>query len=364
MALSRSPLNAVHRRLGAKMVEFGGWEMPLHYSGALAECNAVRTQAGLFDVSHLGKILIFGEAAGTSLDYLLPGKVAKLVPGAGAYNLVLNAEGGIVDDVFVYRISIGFIIVPNASNADAVLGSLQSLVSEDVQVMDARKRSAILALSGPKARDIVRNQFPHAADLSLHQIIDVDFQGSRCWVARSGYTGEVTFEFFVETDRAEALWSVFLEVGASQGLMPAGLGARDLLRLEMGYPLHGHEIDETTNPFEAGLAWVIDWDKEFAGRSVLESLRSAGPDRLLTGMICTGKQIPRQGQAVLQVIGGSEPAQVGVVTSGNYSPTLKTPIALGYVKPSLAEPGTPLAIQVRDKTAEVRVIRPPFVKTT
>jgi len=354
----------VHLRTGAKMVEFGGWEMPLHYSGALAECDSVRTEAGLFDVSHLGKLLIFGDAAEVSLDRLLPGKVAKLAPGAGAYNLVLNAEGGIVDDIFVYRTPIGFIVVPNASNTDAVLRIFNSSLGEGTQVEDARKRWAILALSGPMARDIAREQFPDVADLSLHRIQGVDFQGSICWVARSGYTGEVTFEFFVESDHAEALWNSLLHTGASHGLKPAGLGARDLLRLEMGYPLHGHEIDETTNPFEAGLGWVVDWDKEFAARSVLETLRSAGTNRLLTGLICTGNQIPRQGHPIFNAGKEAEPVQVGVVTSGNYSPTLKRGIALGYIDASLTEPGTALAIQVRDKQAEVRVTRPPFVKRT
>jgi len=346
------------------MVEFGGWEMPLHYSGALAECNSVRTEAGLFDVSHLGKIVISGERTEGALDHALPGKVAKLAPGAGAYNLVLNAEGGIVDDIFVYRTPIGFIVVPNASNTDAVLRFLQSSLGEGVQVEDARTRWAILALSGPKAREIVRKQFPNVANLALHEILGIDFQDSICWVARSGYTGEVTFEFFVETDQAESLWSGLLGVGASQGLKPAGLGARDLLRLEMGYPLHGHDIDRTTNPFEAGLGWVVDWDKELAARSVLETLRSAGTKRLLTGLVCTGNQIPRQGHRILNPAEGAEPVQVGVVTSGNYSPTLKRGIALGYIDASLTEPGTVLAIQVRDKQAEVRVTRPPFVKRT
>jgi len=348
----RSPLHSEHVRLGAKLTPFGGWEMPLQYAGVLAEHRCVRSEAGLFDVSHLGKVTVDGPGAADFLDRMLPGKVASLGEWRAAYNIVLNEQAGIVDDIFVYRRPEGFIVVPNASNTVAVLDMLASAAGPGVHVVDSRMEWAIIALSGPRARSIILADMPEVADLKLHRLTEGVFRGTPSLVARTGYTGEVTFEFLVAWDRAKDLWLSLLDAGAT----PTGLGARDTLRLEMGYPLHGHEISESTNPIEAGLEWVIDWTKPFFARDVLEKIRDKGVSRRLAGVIGVGREIPRAGQAILE-----SGRQVGELTSGNFSPVLGRGIGMGYVPPELAAPGTMLVVDVRGKMLDVEVTKPPFI---
>lgn len=350
----RSPLHEEHVRLGAKLTEFGGWEMPLQYEGVVAEHLAVRNQAGLFDVSHLGKLTVEGASALGPLDFLLPGKVDALAEWRAAYNLVLTEDAGITDDVFVYRRPESFIVVPNAANTDAVLEALQG---GGVAASDSRERWAILAVQGPASRQIMDALEPEANHLRLHSFGDYSIDGIAAQVARTGYTGEYGFELFVAWHEAPALWRRILGAGESFGLVPTGLGARDTLRLEMGYPLHGHEISGETNPLEAGLDWVIDWTKEFRERRRLDTIRQEGITRRLVGLIAHGREIPRSHYSVLQ-----DEQRVGEVTSGNFSPTLKKGIALAYVPPRLAEPGTMLFVDVRGKALPVEVAKPPFVK--
>jgi aminomethyltransferase len=353
-----SPLNAEHLKLGAKLTDFGGWLMPLVYrEGTIAEHKAVRSGIGMFDVTHLGKITVEGPGAEAALDVALPGKIAKLRPGRAAYNLVLNAEGGVVDDIFVYRRPDGFLVVPNASNMDAVLHFLQSLSGPDVVVTDARLRWAIIAVTGPKAREFLVPRMPGSEDLKMHDFANLQLNGIDVMVARTGYTGEVTYELLVGWDDAPAVWSYLLEAAGPHGITPAGLGARDTLRLEMGYPLHGHELSAEINPVEAGLGWVIDWDKQFFGKEALLKIKEQGAHRKLVGLLGSEGRIPRTGHAVLS---GSE--QVGEVTSGNFSPTLGSPIALAFVGMEHAEPGTSLSIDIRGKQLPVAVVTPPFIK--
>jgi aminomethyltransferase len=238
-----------------------------------------------------------------------------------------------------------------------VLEAIHSVGGPATRVTDARQRWAILALQGPASRKVADSLLPGATDLPLHAFGDFDLQGARVQAARTGYTGEYGFELFVPSDDAPGIWELLLDAGDPYGILPVGLGARDTLRLEMGYPLHGHEISVDTNPIEAGLGWTIDWSKpDFVGRAAVEAVRRAGPSRTLTGLVAEGPGIPRAGQAVLR---DGEP--VGTVTSGNFSPTLRKGIALAYVTPEAGEPGLGLEIDVRGKRLPVTVTRPPFV---
>ncbi len=355
-----SPLRAEHLAAGARLVDFAGWNMPLVYgTGTVAEHNNVRQSVGLFDVTHLGKVTVEGADAEALLDRLLPGKVAKLRPWRAGYNLVLTPDGGVVDDIFVYKRDEGFLVVPNASNTDAVIQFLQAGVraDEDVTIVDARGRWGILALTGPRAREVLFPIHPEAASLKMHDFRTMSLEGIDLIVARTGYTGEVTYEFLPEWDRSPEVWKLLLEAGRSCGIKPAGLGARDTLRLEMGYPLHGHELSVDINPLEAGLGWVIDWDKDFPGKGALENVHSAGVSRKLVGLLAAeGRgRVPRMGHQVF-----FEDRPVGQVTSGNFSPTLGAGIALAFVPLELSEVGTRLEIDVRGKRLPVQVVKPPF----
>jgi aminomethyltransferase len=331
--------------------------MPLQFSGVVAEHTAVRERVGLFDVSHLGKLLVEGAGAVEALERAVTNGVGSIPEWRARYNLVLTDAGGIVDDLFVYRRPDSWLVVPNAANAPAVLEAIRSVAGPVTRVTDARERWAILALQGPASRQIAESLLPGAVDLRLHAFGDFDLDGSAVQVARTGYTGEYGFELFVPSEDAPGVWELLLDAGDPYGIVPVGLGARDTLRLEMGYPLHGHEISVDTNPIEAGLGWTIDWSKpDFRGRAAVEAVRQAGPSRTLVGLAADGPGIPRAGQAVLR---DGEP--VGTVTSGNFSPTLHKGIALAYVTPASREPGLGLEIDVRGKRLPVTVTKPPFV---
>ena len=355
----KSPLHEEHLLLGAKLTEFGGWEMPLKYSGVIAEHRAVRETAGLFDVSHLGKLVVSGEGSVDFVDSLLPGKVQELAEWKAGYNLILNPGGGIIDDIFVYRLPDKLLVVPNASNTLKVLEVLEDAAPEGIVVEDARMKWAILALSGPEAKVIGASIRPETADLRLHSFAEFDIAGTPVLIARTGYTGEFTLEFFVPWKRAGEIWSSLIEAGEARGLVPTGLGARDTLRLEMGYPLHGHEIDTETNPVEAGLSWLIRWDKaSFIGREAVLEVRDSGPQRKLVGLLAQGREIPREGYPILH-----QGTKVGELTSGNFSPTLSKGIAMGYVPTELTQEGTLLTVEVRGRELQMKVVAPPFVES-
>jgi aminomethyltransferase len=355
----RSPLHDEHVALGARLVDFAGWDMPLQFSGVVAEHTAVRERVGLFDVSHLGKLVVEGPGADEALEGAVTAGVGTLEVWRARYNLVLSDDAGVIDDVFVYRRPDCLIVVPNAANNAAVLAAVGEETAgrePRAAVSDARERWAILALQGPDSRAMADALLPGATALKLHAFGDFVLEGVPVQVARTGYTGEYGFELFVPSADATRIWRLLLAAGEPYGILPVGLGCRDTLRLEMGYPLHGHEISLDTNPLEAGLSWAIDWSKpEFRGRAALEAIRTAGVSRHLVGLTAEGPGIPRAGQAILD---GAEP--VGTVTSGNFSPTLRKGIALGYVG-AAPEPGTMLSVDVRGKKVPVAVVRPPFV---
>lgn len=356
-----SPLHDEHVKAGAKLTDFAGWDMPLVYpEGTIVEHKTVRSAAGLFDVTHLGKLTVVGPGAEATLDRLLPGKVAKLRTGKAGYNVVLTPEGGVVDDLFVYKRDgqDNFMVVPNAANTDAVLEFLRSKADAGIEIADARERWAILALSGPKVREIVSALLPGSEDMKMHEFAERPLQGMEVTVARTGYTGEVTYEFFVEWNEAVEVWNLLLQAGKPHGIKPAGLGARDTLRLEMGYALHGHELSVDINPLEGGVGWLIDWDKDFYCKDVLAKIKEEGLKRKLVGLVAEPGRIPRMGHRVFL---GDEP--VGEVTSGNYSPTLGTGIALALVSVDHSAPGTSLHIDVRGKKLPVEVVKPPLKKS-
>lgn len=343
-----------HRALGARLTDFGGWQMPLQYAGVIAEHTAVRTAAGVFDVSHLGKLRVGGPAAAHALQEALTADVVALELCRATYSLVLTEGGGCVDDVFVYRIAPEeWLVVPNASNVAAVAEAIRASGADPVDEWD---RWTILALQGPASMDIFARAFPNTPvdGLALHAWAEMDFDGEAGLVARTGYTGERGVELYIPVAAAAGVLSRFLELGA----VPAGLGARDTLRLEMGYALYGHEITEDVNPLEAGLGWVLAWDTPFRGREALEKIRADKPSRKLFGIRCVDRGVPRQGYEVR-----GETGPLGTLTSGNFSPTLQTGVALALGPRETAPgPGERVSIGGRGREIQGVIVKPPFIE--
>ncbi|MFN2525965.1 MAG: glycine cleavage system aminomethyltransferase GcvT [Actinomycetota bacterium] len=350
--LRRSPLAAAHERLGARLVEFAGWDMPLQYEGVVAEHRAVRERVGVFDVSHLGKLRISGD--GEALQHALTADCLGLDVGRAAYSLVLTDDAGCIDDVFVYRLAEDeWLVVPNAANVDAVAAAIAESAGNPV---DEWERWAILAIQGPESFDLFERAFPDAGarDMSLHQWQELDILGRTGLVARTGYTGERGYELYAPAEVALAAFERMLELGGR----PVGLGARDTLRLEMGYALYGHELTLDINPLEASLGWTIAWDKEFRGKKVLARVKAEGPARKLVGVVCNDRGVPRQGYAVYV---GEQ--RIGELTSGNFSPTLGTGIGLALVDAArLPSPGDRVEIEARGRRIAGDIVKPPFVK--
>jgi aminomethyltransferase len=355
--LTRSPLDAVHRRLGAKMGPFAGWDMPIEYAGTLSEHKAVREAVGVFDLTHLGKVEVAGAGAHATLQHALTNDLDRLAaPGAAQYTLCCNDEGGIVDDLIVYREPAGYLLVPNAANWPAVADLVRASAGEGTGIMP-RPDLAVLAVQGPHAPELVGRLFAEAGHLDYMHHTAIEFKGQPARLARTGYTGERGFEIILPGELAEALWSELFKRGADLGVVPAGLGARDTLRLEMGYPLHGNDISTETNPVDARLGWAVALGKDdFRGRAAIAARKEAGPERVLTGLDALDRPIPRHGMTVLDA-----DRAVGEVTSGTFSPTLRRGIAMAYLDPAVATPGTELTVDVRGKRGRFKVTRPPFV---
>jgi aminomethyltransferase len=341
----RSPLDAVHRALGAKLVPFGGWDMPLAYpQGTLAEHRACRTDAVAFDVSHLGTVRVAGEGAFDRLQSALTNDLGKVAPGRAQYTHLLDDDGSVLDDIIVWWRPDGvFDVMPNASNTSRVLDAIGGA--------DVTAERAVIAVQGPKARERLAAVVPLAAQVPRFGVQPFDWRGVECVVAGTGYTGEDGVECAVPVEAAEAFWEAVLALG----VVPAGLGARDTLRLEAGLPLHGHELGPGITPLQAGLGWVVGWDKgPFRGRAALEAERERGVARRLRGLVVEGRQPPRQGYAVLV---DGKPA--GEVTSGNYSPVLERGIAMAFLPPDV-EVGVKVEVDVRGRPVPAEVVRMPF----
>ena len=345
----RSPLDAAHRALGAHMGAFAGWEMPISYGGTVGEHTAVRDRVGVFDVSHLGKLMIRGNDAASVLDRALSNRMIDLAPGRARYTLILDDDAGIVDDLIVYALAPGELLaVPNASNTDEVLRRIEALLEGDATL--EHLDWSTIAVQGPRSVEVVREVFPDLPDLGYMRV----WRNDPVVISRSGYTGERGFEVFTPGADAMKWWDALLDAARSAGGEPAGLAARDTLRLEMGYPLHGNDIDRETTPREAHLDWAVAASKErFVGK---EAYESNPPGKELIGVRMDDRVIPRRGAEVYR--GGRK---LGTVTSGTFSPTLKTGIALGYVTPGSLPAGEAVEIEVRGKRGSGRVVRPPFV---
>lgn len=360
--LKRSPIHPLYEQLGARLVPFAGWEMPIQFSGISEEHRAVRERVGLFDVSHMGQIEVSGKGALSLLNWLVTGDLWQTADGQALYTCACNEQGTIKDDLIVYRRTAKeALVVCNASNREKVAAHFALHQRPDARVRDASEEYALLALQGPKAFDLLAEA---GASQDLSALRSFHFQdavvaGIACTVARTGYTGEDGVELFVGPDRAEQLYSRLLESGSRFGILPIGLGARDTLRLEARLSLYGNEIDETTNPIEAGLGWIVKLEKpEFIGKAAIERIATEGPERKLVGFEMTGRGIARHGYPLLDLQGNA----VGICTSGGPAPTLGKSIGLGYLPRALTTVGTEFRVDCRGKPIDARVVRTPFYK--
>ena len=376
--LKRTPLFAAHQSLGAHLVEFGGWEMPLEYTGIVDEHQAVRRAAGLFDISHMGEFRVTGPGAARFLNHTLTNDLNRLAVGQGQYTLLCNEHGGVVDDLYTYRLAADdYLLIVNASRIGADWDWLQGQVDlcrtpDGFELRDESDATAAIAVQGPRVVEFINHavaggsidgtMVPHVTDLKKNQVGGFVFQGVPIYVARTGYTGEDGFELMLPASLAEAVWNTLLICGRPAGLKPAGLGARDTLRTEMGFPLYGHELDEETTPIEAGLAHFVALDKgEFVGRSALSAQQEAGVRQRCVAFRMTEKTAPPRPHYAMWSVGATAVA-VGEVVSGTQSPTLGVGIGMGYLTPEFAAPGTEIAIEIRGRRAPAVVVAKPIYR--
>jgi glycine cleavage system T protein (aminomethyltransferase) len=346
--MPETPLRAAHEALGARFTDFGGWDMPLQYEGVVAEHMAVREDVGVFDVTHLGRFRLSGAGATAALEHELCNDVNKITPGRAQYTMALNERGGVVDDIIVWRFTDNdYWVMPNGVNFDELLLRFQA--SPDTRAMPVRGDTVLLAVQGPGSRRVIEEAIGVVP--GRFRVETGEFNGGPLWAAGTGYTGERGAEIAVPNENGAAL----LERLISAGAVACGLGARDTLRLEMGYPLWGQDLDEATTPLEAGLGWVVAWDHEFVGRGALLRQRENGPSKKLIGFRTGDRRPPRHGYALRC---GSA---VGEVASGNFSPVLELGIGMGYLPTPIPEE-TPVELEVRGKWQTVEVVDPPFVR--
>jgi aminomethyltransferase len=365
--LKTTPLHDAHEALGARMMGFGGFDMPVQYSSIIEEHMAVRNEAGLFDVSHMGELFVRGPKALDLIQRLVTNDASKLYDGRAMYTVMCTPEGGIIDDLIVYRRSEdNYMLVLNAANVERDIDWIRTHNDVGADLENASDETALIALQGPRSLEIAQPlldddlddlKFYHFWEETDGAFLDCD----EALVSRTGYTGEVGLELYVSADEAEHVWNTLLEEGEEQGLKPAGLGARDTLRLEAGLCLHGNDITEQTNPYEANLGWLVKLDKgDFIGRDALESIAEKGPARKLVGFVAAERGIPRHDN----IIQSPDEEEIGIVTSGTQSPILDAGIGLGYVPndPAYTEPGQTLLIAGRRRSFEATVNKPPLHK--
>ena len=356
--LLKGPLEDRHRELGASFAEFGGWLMPVSYAGTVSEHNATRNAVGLFDVSHLGKALVVGPGAAEYVNSALTNDLRRIGAGKAQYTLCCNDSGGVIDDLIAYYVSDDEVfLVPNASNTAAVVAALQAKAPAGLTITDEHRSHAVLAVQGPKSAEVLA-ALGLPTDMDYMGYADAEFRGVPVRVCRTGYTGEHGYELLPEWDRAAVVFDALVEAVAAAGGEPAGLGARDTLRTEMGYPLHGHELSLDISPLQARCGWAIGWKKDaFWGREALLAEKQAGPRRVLRGLKALGRGVLR---ADMTVLDGDRP--VGVTTSGTFSPTLKLGIALALIDADAGiADGQRVAVDVRGRSLECEVVAPPFV---
>ena len=373
--LKRTPLFAAHQRSNARLIDFGGWEMPVQYSSIVDEHLCVRRAAGIFDICHMGEVFVSGPSAEAFLNQTLTNDIRKLTVGQGQYTLMCNERGGVIDDLYAYRTGEQeYLLIINASRIEVDVAWLNERWSntphaEGDSLIDLSEQSGAVAIQGPQTPGLLDQMFHSAAEggtlvskpseLKKNQIARFKFEGDCVWVARTGYSGEDGFELVTKAEKIEAIWDKALALGHTFCLQPCGLGARDTLRTEMCYPLYGHELDENTSPIEAGVGFFVSLEKgEFVGRSVLAEQKANGPAKKLVAFKMTGKSAPPRPHYLI-VVGGQS---VGEVVSGTQSPSLNLGIGMGYVPPVHAAVGTEIGIEIRGKVAPAVVVAKPVYK--
>lgn len=361
-ALLETPLHAWHQAHQARLVDFAGWSMPVQYTSIVEEHQAVRQAVGLFDISHMGRLTFNGTDAERWLEYATTNQVGRLTDYQIQYSLMANGGGGLIDDILVYRLPAGYAVVCNASNRVAVVSEFERIkAGHDATILDRTMDTAMIAVQGPRALETLQPlvNVPLAPvkyySLVMGRLLDrVDTV-----ISRTGYTGEDGFELIVPAEEAEAVWTALMEAGKSAGIKPCGLGARDTLRFEAGMPLYGHELSDVTNPYAAGVGWAVKLDKgEFVGRDALRGFK-AKPGLARIGLQLAGKRIARQGSLIHH-----QGTEVGVVTSGTFSPTLEQTLAMALIDPAAAALGTELTVDIRGREETAKVVKLPFYKRT
>ena len=353
----RTPFYEFHRAAGGRLIDFAGFEMPVRYTGDVREHQCVRNAVGLFDISHMGEFRISGVGGERFLDHLLTNGVSAMAVGQALYSPMCRPNGGIVDDLLVYRDTDHFFVVVNASNIAKDFDWIDAHRPADAKLENVSDETALLAVQGPRAADVLRGHVTvEALDLGYYRFLRGTAFGAEALVARTGYTGEDGFELYFHPRHAATIWEGLMRAGAPHGLEPVGLGARDTLRLEMGYMLYGNDITDDTSPLEAGLGWTVKLKKpEFLGRDVLAGQKSEGLTRRLVGFSLEGRRVPRHDMEI-----ESQGRKIGRVTSGTFSPSLEQPIGMGYVAAGFETPGTTLEIRAGQTLLPARVVARPF----
>ncbi len=360
MSIKRTPLFEEHLKLNARMVDFAGWEMPVQYLGLREEHDNVRTNVGLFDVSHMGEVFVRGENALKTLQWITTNDVAKLKKGQAQYSILTNPTGGIVDDIFVYCLEENkeYLVCVNASNVEK---DFEWMVKNNkgAEITNESSKWSQIAVQGPKAFGLLEKIFPKSSELQKNQCDFFPYNGSKVLIAATGYTGEAGVEIFVPNEKAAPLWAELVKKGEEFGVQAIGLGARDTLRTEMKYSLYGNEITDLTNPIEAGLGWVVKLDKgDFIGREPIQKMKENGPKRKLIGFKMLDRGIPRHDYKLLSLDG----EEVGIVTSGTMSPTLDEAVGIGYLREDLSKLGSEFFVEIRGRKTKAQVVQTPFVK--
>lgn len=356
--IEKTPFYDFHVAAGAKMVEFAGFMMPVQYRGITAEHLAVRNNVGLFDLSHMGEFEVSGDGALEFLQGVTTNNVAKLEVGRIQYSCLTNTEGGIVDDLLVYRMRESYLLVVNAANRQKDLLWLQSHLTAGAQLKDRSTQFGLLAIQGPKAQTVMARLTEVDLDsMAYYSCTIAEVGGINLLFSRTGYTGEDGFEIYVPPDKASSLWQAVTQAGSPEGMELVGLGARDSLRLEMRMALYGNDMDEATTPVEAGISWAVDLDTEFIGRDAIARQKEQKPTRRLVCLELEGRAFPRRGHPIFD---GDK--AIGTVTSGTFSPSLKKPIALGYVLRAKAKVGSTVEVEIRNNRFPATVVKPPFYK--
>lgn len=359
--MKRTPFFSIHQKLGAKIVPFAGYEMPVQFAGIVEEHKTVRNSVGVFDVSHMGEFFVEGEQALSFLQQVTVNDVSKLVPGKAQYSAMCYDNGSIVDDLLVYRLAEdSFMVVVNAANIDKDWEWMKSHAPSDLKLENKSDEIALLAIQGPKSLATLQKLTQvNLSTIPYYHFVRGTVAGVDMIISRTGYTGELGFEIYFDGVHAEKIWNAIFDAGKEFAIAPIGLGARDTLRLEMGYCLYGNDIDQTTHPLEAGLGWITKLDKgDFIGKAAILRAKAEGLKRKLVGLVLNDKAIPRHGYSIVSADG----AIVGTVTSGTFSPSLEKGIAMGYVSLSHSTVGSLVYIDVRGKKVEAQVVPTPFLK--